>query len=73
MTTNNRPKHSLPFVLFFSENISRNGQPAATRYREETQTSQIWDGQIWVDALDNDRPIAGTRITEVAQETTDDD
>ena len=71
MTTSGEPK--LPFVLTYAERIERENHAPPVRYHGDRQLSQIFTDSGWVDAVTHGDVLAGTRHTDVSQETTDDD
>ena len=62
-----------PFITGFASRLD--SRPAAVlRYDDRRQVSQVLIGGVWLDASLVSVPSAlGTRLTKVAQETTDDE
>jgi hypothetical protein len=66
-------KHTLrPFIASLATPIEH-AEREILRYDQARQVSEVLVGEMWVDASANGTtPAGGTRMTKVAQETTDD-
>ena len=69
---NNRRERVLPLLLQHAEKLEHQTSPR-TRQDPVRQVSQVDIDGVWVDAVDAKVSLeSGTRITDVKQETTDD-
>jgi putative ATP-grasp target RiPP len=71
MTTDAWTTRSTPFLLRFSEPIPAQ-EPVRVKYDPVRQVSLVDVAGRWVDATSTTAPHAGTRVTRVEAETTDD-
>lgn len=65
----------MPFLLKFGEQITAPSHPPVMRHDPVRQIMQVHQDGAWIDAIDarEVRLEAATKVTDVRQETTDDD
>lgn len=63
---------NVPLLLRFGERLPAHTSTQLVRYNANRQVSEVLVNGSWIDVADTNHELAGTRLTEIGRETTDD-